>query len=114
MDKVPESTKQLTYTWEVVESHKPEIAMDEYEDVGRRGFAFEAFVEDRLTMDYKEYNYLFLRLLKLFWPGKWKEQLRQMNKHLKKNLAEVSKAEWWTFIGLIVASGSFGVGGARL
>ena len=105
------------FNWEVVEDMEDVCAVLEYDNVGVVGFDF---LQDRHKMENE--NGYFYKLFVHLWPGDWRYQLSQMNNEIRsknrqcrgRKIKEVSKNEWWKFIGVIVLAGAVGKGGSFL
>jgi hypothetical protein len=85
------------------------------------GFDFNSFKETKANNENENGNYF--KLVEHLWPGIWTKQLKQMNNEIRKRnnyagsnrkIREVSKNEWWVFIGILVLGGAIGRGGDRL
>ena len=106
-----------TYVWEVLADVPECIDVPKaYEHCGVVGFDFDTFK----SKDNQTYRELFEHL----WPGDWKQQLKNLNQEVKKRnrisggrgrkMKEVSKKEWWKFIGILIFGGAVGEGGEIL
>jgi len=127
-DKIPErqqmTSRQFnvicdpnsTYTWKIVEDMEENSfnAVEEYTNIGVVGF-------DPSLLEGKDG---YFKLFQYLWPGKWKDQLQQMNIKIqdskKSNSSKysqvklVSQHELWKFIGIIIYGGAVGKGGIEL
>ena len=58
------------FTWKCVEDSFPDDPIHEFQDHGVVGFDFEKFDPEKLSLDNKDYDFPYLRLLIHLWPGK--------------------------------------------
>ena len=101
----------------------------EHEELGRRGFDFNLFDEERdgcVGDDVKELPYL-LMLMKS-WPGDLEEKLKQTNNNVDEDngrggtqenrklrkLQQFSREKFWKNIGCLLSAPNFGLGGSIL
>ena len=108
--------KKRTYKWQVVADMDDSDKPNEYDQMGVVGFDFNDFKNSDETS-------AFRKIFEHLWPGDWKQQLRNLNGAIrtanknagkKKKMREVSKHEWWKFIGIIIFGGAVGEGGEIL
>lgn len=100
-----------TYVWEFVENHVADNPPTEYERHGVIGFSAKGFHAD---VEDDNYDHPFAKLVEQLWPGDWREQLSNLNKHIrleKKSTKQVKDDEWWTFWGIMAFAAGAGVGG---
>jgi hypothetical protein len=112
-----------TYTWKFVEHHVANNPPTEYRKHGLIGLSSKG-LEVPPTIPNKdnpeeplpnpEYDHPFARLVEQLWPGDWRDQLSNLNKHIateSKGIKQVDTNEWWTFWGIMAFAGGAGVGG---
>jgi hypothetical protein len=100
-----------TYVWEFVEDHVADNPPTEYQRHGVIGFSAKGFHADVGDADY---DHPFAKLVEELWPGNWRDQLSNLNKHIRtehSSIKQVTDDEWWTFYGIMAFAAGAGVGG---
>jgi hypothetical protein len=104
-----------TYVWKFVENHVADNPPAEYQKHGVIGLSSERF-DDPNILNYEDpdYDHPFAKLVEQLWPGDWRSQLSNLNKHIQtecKGIKQIDNDEWWTFWGIMAFAAGAGKGG---
>ena len=115
--------------WTIVADPVIENPPSEYANVGLVGFDWTMFSEEQIRTDQDgtppPYNFPFLTLFKVLWPGDYREQIQNMNKWISdenkrlkasngKTIRDVNEQEFWKFIGILIFAGAVKKKGCQL
>jgi hypothetical protein len=106
-----QSGDSKTYVWKFVEDHVSENPPTEYNRHGVIGFSASGF---HAEFGDDNYDHPFAKLVEQLWPGNWRDQISNLNKHIQleeKSVKTVTDDEWWTYWGIIAFAAGAGVGG---